>query len=247
MDAECGGLCAAEADFFLDGEGGVEIIGGFATALFEIAEGFDEKENAGTVVERLDVYAVAHADERGKARDEVANGDGFREFLFGESGVDEVIFDLDYLVALFGRHDVDRLATHDAGDVFFAMDEDSLGGEGFRIESADGEEADKAFVINVGDDKPDLVHVRGGHGFFGRGLAFDEGDDVAHVVGSDLVGEVFDFGEDEFADFSFVTRSAGGFANTGEEIDIKFHAGEETGEARRKNQEFRNKKPETRN
>jgi hypothetical protein len=93
------------------------------------------------------------------------------------------------LVFLVRRHDVDRLRAHHAHDVLAAVDDHALGGERLRIESADRVEADEALVIDVGDDEADLVHVGGGHDFFGGRAAFFQGDHVADVVGADVVGE----------------------------------------------------------
>ena len=191
----------------------------------EGAEGFDEQENRGAVVEGLHVHAVTEFHQRRVAGDEIADGDEFFDVLFRHAGIDEVVLDLGDLVFLVRRHDVDGLGAHDAEDILAAVDDDALGGEGFGVESADGIEADEALVVDVGDDEADLVHVGGGHGFFRGRAAFFQGDDVAHVVGADFIGEAFEFGEHEFADLFFVSRSAGGFTNAGEELDIDGHDG----------------------
>ena len=71
----------------------------------------------------------------------------------------------------------------------------------------------------------DLVHVGRGHGLFGGRFALLESGHAAHLVNRDLVGQAFQFGEHEFADFFLVSRRAGGLANAGKQLDIYGHDG----------------------
>lgn len=226
MDLKGGGLRAAEADFFLDGEGRVEIVGWFDFAFFEGAEGFDEHENRGAVIEGFHVDAIAEFHEWRVAGDEIADCDELNDVFFRHAGIDEIVLNLRDFIFFFGGHDVDGLGAHHAEDILATVDVDALGGEGFWIEPADGVEADEALVVDVGDDEADFIHVGGGHGFLFGGAAFFQGDDVAHVVGADFIGEALEFGDDEFADFFFVAGSAGSFTNAGKELDVDRHGGE---------------------
>lgn len=212
LHGEGGGLGTAEADFFLHGEAGVKIEGGLALGFFQFAQGLDEEKDGGAVVERLNVDAIAELDEGAVAGDAIADGDDFIEVFFGEAGVDEVVFDLSDAVAFVGLHDVDGLAAHDAHDVLFPVDDDALRGESFGIEATEGVEAHEALVIDVSDDEADLVHVRGGHDFFLGGFSFFEGDDIAHVIDGNFIGEVLDFCEDQFANFLFEAGGTGSLA-----------------------------------
>ena len=212
LNGEGGGLGPAEADFFLHGEAGVEIEGGLALGFFQFAQGLDEEEYGGAVVERFDVDAITEFDEGTVAGDAIADGDDLVELFFGEACVDEIVFDLRDAIAFIGLHDVDRLAAHDAHDVLFAVDDDALGGECFRVESTESVEAHEALVIDVRDDEADLVHVGGGHDFFLGGFSFFQGDDIAHVIDGNFIGEVLDFGEDELADFFFEAWGTGSLA-----------------------------------
>ena len=215
LDLEGGSLGTAEANFLLDGENRVKVVGGFAFGFFQLAESFDEDKDRGPVVERFGVDAVAELEKCGVAGDEITNGDDFNDLLLGHAGIDEIIGDFDGLIFLFRSHEMDGFRAHDADNVAAAMDDDAMGGEGFRVEATDGIEANEALVVDVGDDEADFVDVGGGHGFFGGGLAFFQGDDVAHVVDADFVGETFELGEDELADFFFRAGSTGCFTNAG--------------------------------
>ena len=213
LDFERGGVGAAEADFFLDGENGVEVVAGFAA--FKFAECFEEDENGDAVVEGFDVDAVAHFNEVAFTGDGVTDFDEFFDGFFVHAEVDEVVGELGWLGAFLGRHDVNGFGSHDADEVFFTVDDDALAGEGLGIETAEGVEADEAFIIDVGDDEADLVHVGGGHGFLLRGLSFFESDDIADGVDADVICEfvVLELLENEVADGFFKSWRAGGFAN----------------------------------
>lgn len=223
LDFQSCSLGTAEADFFLDGENGVEVVGWLAFCFFQPAECLDEDKHGGAVVEGLHVHAFPDLHERRVAGHEISNGDVLDHFFFFEAGIDEVVGDFSGLVFLLRAHDVDGLGAHDAHDVLATVDDDALGSESFGIESADGIEADEAFVVDVGDDEADFVHVGGCHRFLGGGLAFFEGDDVAHVVDADVVGEAFELCEDEFSDFFFGSWGTWGFTNAGEQRDIDRH------------------------
>ena len=213
LDELSGGGGAAKADFFLHGEDGVEVVGGLAFGFFEFAQGLDEQKDGGAVVEGFDIDGIAELHERTEAGDAVANGDVFFEFFFGEAGVDEIVAELWGFVAFIGLHDVNGLAAHDADDVSESVDDDALGGEGFGIEATEGMEADEAFVVDVIDDEADLVHVSSGHDALFGGAAFFEGDDVAHIVDGNLIGEGFDFFEHKLADGDFESWGTWGFAD----------------------------------
>src|SRR5690606_8035626 len=142
-------------------EGRVEIVGqGLA---FESLQYFDQDVDGYAVVERLAVDAGPHGDEIALAGDRVADIDRLFDLFDGSSRVDEVVFDLGWFVFLVRAHQVDGLAAHDAHDLFAAVDDDALGGERLRIEAPERVEAHEAFVVDMGDDKADLIHVRGHH------------------------------------------------------------------------------------
>ncbi len=159
--------------------------------------------------------------------DEISDGDDLVNFLLGHAGIDEEIRDFDVFVLFVCGHDVNWLGAHDTDDVLAAMDDDSLRSQCFRVESADGIEADEALVVHVGDDETDLVHVGGGHGFLGGRSPFFQGDDISHVVHADLVGEALELGEHEIADFLFKSGRAGRFTNAGKERDVDGHGARE--------------------
>ena len=214
----CGYFGSSYAYFFLDSKYCVEVVGD----VFEFFEGFDEDEYGDAVVDGFGVDAVAHFDEGTFAGDDIS--DGYEAFDLGgfHAKVDEVVFDFGCFVAVGWFHDVDGFAAHDSDDVFFAVDYDSLCGEGFGVESAEGMEAGESVVVDVGDDECDFVHVGGDHDFF-AGFAFFEGDDVAEVVYFDVIDEAFDFFEDELTDGLFVSGSAGSFADIFEKGYVECH------------------------
>ncbi len=230
LDLEGGRLGTAEADFLLDGEDRVEIVGWRAFRVFQLTEGCQEDKHGCAVVERLGVDAIAEFHELGQAGDEIADADDFIDLGFGHPGIDEIVGELGVFSFFLRRHDVDRFGAEHADDFFAAVDDDALRGESFRVESANRVEADETFVVDVGDDEADLVHVGGGHGFFGVGLAFHEGNHVAHVVDADVGDEVFQLGEDKLADGSFKSRGTGRFANTGKQRNIDRHDGRKSGD-----------------
>ena len=95
------------------------------------------------------------------------------------------------------------------------MNDHPLRGEGLRVESTHGIEAHEALVIDVGHNESNLIHVGGGHGFFGGRAAFFECDQVAHVVAADVVGQAAELGQHELADHFLGPRRTGGFTDAG--------------------------------
>ena len=120
------------------------------------------------VVERLGVDAIAEFHECRIAGDEIADCHKFFECLCAHAGVGEVVGNFRIFGALFGRHDVNRFGSLYAEDVFATMDDHALSSECFWIEATDRIEANKTFVIDVGDDEADLIHVSGGDAFLFR-------------------------------------------------------------------------------
>ena len=115
---------------------------------------------------------------------------------------------------------MDGLDAHDADEVLFPVYDHALGGQRLGVKSAQGQEFDEPFGVDVADHEADFVHVGGGHHGFFRILAFHNGDHAAHVVHAYGVYEGRHFLNDEVADFVFKPRSARSCANLTKQFQI---------------------------
>ena len=198
--------------------------------ILKLLHRFDRDPAGDAVVHRLGDHVIAHLDARGVDDDHIADLDLLVDLGLGHPRVDEHLADIGDLLAFFRRRDVDRLTrrVHDAGDIFFRIlqvraDRHAAGEEVSRVESADGVDVDEALVVDVGDQKADLVHVSREHDFLRRLLfsrCFLDRDDRAHGVDADRVEQPFDLFFDQLGYTIFTAGNAWGQAQFFEEFDI---------------------------
>ena len=113
-----------QANFFLNGESGVEVVGELLA--FEAAQRLDEDEDGDAVVQRFTRYTVADLNQGALAGDGVSDANPLFYFFFRHARIDEVFVEGDHVLALLRLHDVDGLAAEYPEYVFAAMDDDAL-------------------------------------------------------------------------------------------------------------------------
>jgi len=139
------------ADFFLRAEDEVKFVG----CVFQAAQGFDQDGTADAVVHGFGDQAATQVEERTLERGHLAD--------FDRTGlaVRRADINKELLESIGFGHIGDALAADDAGGA--ARETDAHTQQRVRMDTAEGCEADKAILVNVGVDQADLVHVCGEH------------------------------------------------------------------------------------
>ena len=129
----CSHIGTADAYFFLDGKGRIDIVGW----IFQLLECLNHDKYRHAVVDRLAVYTVPHLDQFPISGYGIADGNVFVYLFLGHAQVNEKVRSLGKFGFLLGRHHVNGLATHHPDQVFFAMYDHPLSGKRFRIKSTE--------------------------------------------------------------------------------------------------------------
>ncbi len=115
LNFQCCCMRTAQAYFFLNGEYCVQVIIGLQLCLAHSANGLNQHVATTTVVDALDVDAVAHFYHIAPAGDGIAYCDPFFHLFLGHAQVNDVIGNGGHFAAFFGAHDVNGLYPHATG------------------------------------------------------------------------------------------------------------------------------------
>ncbi len=214
-------LRAAQANFFL--HGGHAVHGALKfSALHRHAQRFHHHPCADFIIQprRSDVI-LADLRQAELVRHRVADLHNFEGlFLILRADIDPQVDALHLaLVAFFGLHEMDRLAADDAGDrAVLRVNGEVRAGQHGVIDPADGFEIDVAFVIDVIDHQPDLIHMPGEH----DPRAFLRAGHHHHVavnIGFDFVGPLAHTLAHDAGDGLLKAADAGGFFDLFQKIE----------------------------
>src|SRR4029079_7070855 len=107
--------------------------------------------------------------------------------------VDPHFCELRRFLSVFLFQEMRRLLADYADDIArMTEDAEPLPDDDLVVPAAERSEPEEAFLVDVGDDEPDLVDVPGKEDFWRRGIVrrrFDPGKGVAEHVVHDLIGE----------------------------------------------------------
>ncbi len=176
------------------------------------AHGLDEDRAADAVVHSFGHDPLAHVGEGAHETHDLAQS--IRGFgLAGRADIDVELGEIGVLAelgSLFGSND----ANGAVGELH------PPAGQRHGIDAANPLRAQEPLFVDVADDEADLVHVRGQHHLLALTGPLFQGDQVAHRVDADLVGQRFHFRADDLADLFLAARRAIGL---GQFFDQLFH------------------------
>ncbi len=210
LETASGGGCPTKSNFFLGCGDSIDVnivgFGGF--------DGFDHDEDGTSVIHGFTGVKIAHGLEISVHCHHVADSDLCFGFVFGQSGIHEVIFKFGAGIGFGGaEHVLGFGAEHEeaVAGARFGVNDDALGGHHARVEAAKGMDAQESVVINVLDNKADFVHVGGEHQFFAASGSLFDADQVAKGIGCDFVADIFELAVNDPSDEVFLSGDSGGF------------------------------------
>ncbi len=191
-DAECAGGGTPYAYFLLDGGNSVDI--GDMVHVGQCLEAFQHHRDAGAVI-----HCFAGHERSGQPhhfavdRRQVPDVDQISQLFLGViSDVNVQIFHGHSLVSFRRSLYMGRLGPDHTWKFSFAVDYDFLGQQHPLVDAADSAEAQKTFIFDFGDNKPNFVHMGGQHYLRPAGLLRGRPgplhhDQIAQFVPADLV------------------------------------------------------------
>jgi len=132
-------------------------------------------------------------------------------FFAGGADIHPDVFHFDGLFPFFGGHLMDGFAADDAEDgAVGGADLHPLADKQGRVHSADLRGIKVSFVVDMGNQQADFIHMAGNHKLK-LGIGIQDGEAVSVHIGYHLVGIGFDIVPPDFGGGLFIARGAGGF------------------------------------